>query len=274
MELKPNQVALVTGAASGIGKGLVQACAGRKMRIVAADIDAAKLAGLSSKLAALHCEHVVWQGDVADPQQVAALAELAYERYGEVNLLCNNAGVMFTGLSWECSVEVWKKTLDINLFGALHGIQQFVPRMLQQSSPAHIVNTASLAGLLASPLMGPYSVSKHALVALSETLHYELQSVKANIGVSVLCPAQVASNIMQQIDGQTESEPTKNLNAFLRSGINQGMAPAAVAAQVLAAVEQQQFWIFTHPDFKSSYLAKAQSLVDEVNPLYQQLVCD
>ena len=213
--------------------------------------------------------------DVSDPSQIKALADLAYSHYGQVNLLFNNAGIMINGLSWECGIAEWQKTININLMGAVYGIHEFVPRMLMQASPAHIVNTSSLAGLLSSPMMAPYSASKHALVSLSESLLYDLQSQGSEIGVSVLCPAQVDSNIMDAIDiGGAQHGTAKQLNDFLRSGIQAGMSADDVAEQVFDAIERGAFWIFTHPDFKPAYLAKADALANERNPIFEQVICD
>jgi NAD(P)-dependent dehydrogenase (short-subunit alcohol dehydrogenase family) len=275
MNIVKNQVAVITGAASGIGLALVNACAVRNMRIVAADISLPRLKALSKDLVLRNIEHQVMVCDVADSAQVKALAELAYCHYGEVNVLFNNAGIMLNGFSWHCSVEQWQKTINVNLMGAVYGIQQFVPRMLAQKSPAHIVNTSSLAGLLNSPMMGPYSVSKHALVSLSETLLFDLQAVGSEIGVSVLCPAQVASNIMDAIDADgAQKNDAEKLNDFLRDGIREGMMPDEVAAKVFAAIERNAFWIFTHPEFKPTYTANAAAVVEERNPVFEQVICD
>lgn len=269
------QVAVITGAASGIGLGLVNACAARKIRFVAADISLSKLQSLSQDLEQRNIDHQIMVCDVSDPSQVKAMADLAYSHYGRVNLLFNNAGIMINGLSWECSIADWQKTMNINFMGTVYGIHEFVPRMLAQASPAHIVNTSSLAGLLSSPMMGLYSASKHALVSLSETLFYDLQSQGADIGVSVLCPAQVASNIMDVIDADDSTvNKAEQLNDFLRDGIREGMQPSNVAEMVFDAIERGAFWIFTHPDFKPAYVAKVDAMVGERNPSFEQVICD
>ncbi|WP_295876458.1 SDR family NAD(P)-dependent oxidoreductase [uncultured Zhongshania sp.] len=275
MLIDGQQVAVITGAASGIGLGLVNICAARNIRIVAADISQARLESLSKDLQGRKIDHQIMVCDVSDPSQIKALADLAYSHYGQVNLLFNNAGIMINGLSWECGIAEWQKTININLMGAVYGIHEFVPRMLMQASPAHIVNTSSLAGLLSSPMMAPYSASKHALVSLSESVLYDLQSQGSEIGVSVLCPAQVDSNIMDAIDiGGAQHGTAKQLNDFLRSGIQAGMSADDVAEQVFDAIERGAFWIFTHPDFKPAYLAKADALANERNPIFEQVICD
>lgn len=267
-----NKVAVITGAGSGIGLGLLRHCAAQRMRIVALDVSAERLADVSAELNKAGIEHWAQSCNVADSAQVEQVASEVFARFGAVHLLFNNAGILRNGLSWECSVEDWRRVMEINLLGAVHCVRAFVPRMLQGGEAGHIVNTASMAGLLASPLMGPYTVSKHALVALSETLLYDLQSVQARIGVSVLCPGQVASNIMDSVG--TSSTMTAGLNDFLRQGIDQGMSPLQVAEQVFAAVREQRFWIFTHPEFKPAYRQHSEALLEERNPVYEQVICD
>lgn len=271
MQRLDGQVAVITGAASGIGLAFARHARSLGCKLVLADVDTHALKEIAREFADCLTQVV----DVSDARQLDALAQASYEQFGRVDLLFNNAGIMVNGFSWQLSAAQWQKVLSINLMGVVHGITSFVPRMLAQKTPAHIVNTSSLAGLLAAPLMGPYGASKHAIVAISETLQYELQSVGAPIGVSVLCPAQVATNIMQAADAADINDTaTGQLNQFLRSGISAGMTPAAVAAQVFEAVAQKKFWIFTHADFKSAYLQKCEALVAERNPQFQQVVCD
>lgn len=275
MQALEGQVAVITGAASGIGLALARHAQAVGCSLVLADVDAQALEQLGREFSASGARCLTRVVDVSDAAQVEALAQASYQQYGRVDLLFNNAGIMVNGFSWQLLVAQWQRVIAINLMGVVHGVASFVPRMLAQGTPAHIVNTSSLAGLLAAPLMGPYGVSKHAVVALSETLHYELQSMNAAIGVSVLCPGQVATNIMQAADtAAIEDAATAGLNQFLRSGISTGMAPAQVASEVFAAVAQKRFWIFTHPDFKPMYQHKCEQLVAERNPQFQQVVCE
>lgn len=275
MQRLDGQVAVITGAASGIGLAFARHAQAAGCKLVLADVDANALQQIAREFAAPQTACLTQVVDVSDAQQMEALAQASYRQFGRVDLLFNNAGIMVNGFSWQLSAAQWQRVLSINLMGVVHGITSFVPRMLAQGSPAHIVNTSSLAGLLTAPLMGPYGASKHAVVAVSETLQYELQSIDAQIGVSVLCPAQVATNIMQATDAAGISDvATSQLNQFLRSGIDAGMTPAAVAAQVFEAVAQKKFWIFTHADFKPAYTQKCEALVSERNPRFQQVVCD
>ena len=157
MELAAGQTAVITGAGSGIGRALAMACAQRGLNVVAADLDAGRLESLASELNGIGGELLCQSVDVASRESISALAELAYQRFGQVELLFNNAGMLRSGRCWETSYEEWQRVMDVNVMSVLHGIQVFVPRMLAQGGPAHIVNTASMAGLLASPRMGAVS---------------------------------------------------------------------------------------------------------------------
>ncbi len=264
-------VAVVTGAASGIGEGLARHCAGLGMKVVLADVNQPRLEQLASEIG------VLWRKtDVSQAEELEALADFTCQQYGQVDLLFNNAGVLISGTTWDVSVKDWRWILDINLMGVLHGVQAFVPRMLAQGTPAHIVNTSSLAGLLAAPLMGPYTVGKQAVLALTETLHYELADT--SIGVSVLCPGPIATAIAdsgRERESQgAQSEGQKQLMQFLSDGISQGMSPADCAALVFEAIRKNQFWIFTHEDFKPEYQRRIDALLANHNPSYTQYTVD
>lgn len=263
------KVAVVTGAASGIGEGLARHCAGQGMKLVLADINAQRLEALAESLDA----DAIWKvTDVSDAAAVEALADFAWESFGQVDLLFNNAGVLISGSSWEVPLKDWRWILDINLMGVVHGLHVFVPRMLAQGTPGHIVNTSSLAGLLAAPLMGPYTVGKQAVLALTETLAYELADT--SLGVSVLCPGPIATGIAasgKDREAQAvQNEGQKQLMQFLNDGISQGMAPAECASLVFEAITKDQFWIFTHEDFKPEYQRRIDAVVNNRNPEYFQ----
>ncbi|WP_068826426.1 SDR family NAD(P)-dependent oxidoreductase [Pseudomonas sp. BMS12] len=261
------RVAVITGAASGIGRGLAEHAARLGLRLVLGDVDARRLADLAAELGGQGAEVAWLPTDVSHPEQLDALRDLALERFGGVDLLFNNAGVMQTGLCWEIEAAKWQRMLDINLNGVLNGIRSFVPLLLQQNRPAHVINTASLAGLINSPLMGPYNVSKQAVVAISETLHYELAMLGAQVGVSVLCPGPVASSIMTS--NRTTGAADAPLEAVLDSSIREGMSPLQLAELVFAAVEDKRFWILPHKFFKPALQSRLQSILDETNPIFQ-----
>ncbi|MGI9295338.1 MAG: SDR family NAD(P)-dependent oxidoreductase [Pseudomonadales bacterium] len=271
-----NKVAVVTGAASGIGRALAEHCGDEGMAVVLADVDETALQKLKSELEGRNVKVLAVPTDVANAAAVNNLAAVTVDTFGSVDLLFNNAGVLINGFSWEKNEQEWDWILGINLKGVINGARSFIPGMLQRGTPAHIVNTASLAGLLAAPLMGPYTVGKQAVVALSETLHYELQSIGAPVKVSVLCPGQVATNILRSeerspVQGMEKKAAQQQLEQFLRGGIDAGMSPQQCAEIVFDAIRTEKFWIFPHPEFKPAYQLRADGVMSETNPVYQNL---
>ncbi len=267
------RVAVVTGAASGIGEGLARHCAKEGMRLVLADVNEQRLKVLADSLDTAALYQVT---DVSDSEQVKALADFAWKQFGQVDLLFNNAGVLISGASWEIPLKDWQWILNINLMGVVHGLHHFVPRLLAQGTQAHIVNTSSLAGLMAAPLMGPYTVGKQAVLALTETLSYELADTP--VSVSALCPGPIATGIAESGKGRdaqaAPSEGQQQLMQYLTDGISQGMAPADCAALVFDAIREQRFWVFTHEDFKPEYQRRIDDLMANRNPLYNQYTVD
>ena len=269
-----DRVAVITGAASGIGAALARHSVAEGMRVVLADIEPGPLQSLAAELADAGASVTAVTTDVAQASEVEALADAAFDQFGQVDLLFNNAGVLISGYSWERSIADWQWILNINLMGVINGLHSFVPRMLAQKTPGHIVNTASLAGLLSSPLMGPYSVSKQAVVSLSETLHYELESIGALLKASVLCPGPVATGIAESgskrgLATGTAAEANDQLMGFLRTGIAAGMPAADCAGKVFQAIRDESFWIFPHEEFKPAYATRCESLLAGRNPQYQ-----
>jgi NAD(P)-dependent dehydrogenase (short-subunit alcohol dehydrogenase family) len=277
------RVAVVTGGASGIGLALARRLAAEGMNIVIGDVEAP---ALDDALATLKADGAEAHGvvtDVSDPAQVQALADATIERFGAVHVVCNNAGVGSGGLSWEMPLSTWEWVLGVDLWGVVHGIRTFVPLLLQQDE-GYVVNTASVAGLVAGPFMGPYNASKHAVVAMSETLHHELALTGANVKVSVLCPAWVNTRIAESarnrpdhLRGQAEpsemeAEPGE-MAAVLQSVIQAGMPPETVAEKVLAAMRAEQFWILTHDDADDYWASlvdgRVRSLIERRNPSLQ-----
>jgi NADP-dependent 3-hydroxy acid dehydrogenase YdfG len=266
MSNESGPVAVITGAASGIGRGLAEHAVTLGMRLVLADRDAVGLQALGDQLRENGAQVITCVTDVGDLVQVERLRDCAIEHFGAVDLLFNNAGVMQTGYSWEITDAQWQRMLDVNLGGVINGIRSFVPLLLRQGRAAHVINTASLAGLVSSPLMAPYNVTKQAVVALSETLHYELAMLGAPVSVSVLCPGPVASAIMAS--NQTVDMAGSSFSQLLDSTIRQGMTPAELATQVFAAVAQKRFWILPHKGFKPALERRVHSILEETNPQF------
>jgi NAD(P)-dependent dehydrogenase (short-subunit alcohol dehydrogenase family) len=273
------KVAVITGAASGIGRAVTEACAGAGMKVVLADIEEPALAAAERALAGQGAEVLAVATDVAEPGDVEALAQRAVERFGAVHLVHNNAGVGAGGLSWELPLANWRWVLSVNLWGVVHGVRTFVPLMLEQGDEGHVVNTASLAGLTSTPFLAPYSVSKHGVVTLSETLHKELALQGAKVKVSVLCPGLVRTQIgasSRNRQAQYQNELTEDAAAVdaMASGafqqlLDSGIDPVAVASQVLDAVRQERFWVLTHPEADPMIRARADDILERRNPTPQ-----
>jgi short-subunit dehydrogenase len=240
---------VITGAASGIGRALAQRLSKERMRLVLADVDRRALSELASSLS----DAVAVPTDVSRMRDVEALAAQAYARFGRVHLLCNNAGVAEYGAVWEVPLRRWKRVIGVNLWGAVHGCLAFVPRMIAQGQAAHVVNTASMAGLVTPPLAGAYSASKHAIVALSEALVQDLALHRARVGVSVLCPGWVATGLARSARGTA--------NRMMRSLIARGLPPEEVADRTVRAVRAGEFYVLTHPQMASAVRRRADEIL-------------
>lgn len=254
------RVAVVTGAASGIGRALAQRCAREGMSVVLADVDERGLAELGHELEAQGAEATIVPTDVSRAEQLEKLAQTTARSFRDPHLVFNNAGVLTSGAAWEQTEADWQWVLGVNLWGVVHGVRSFVPRMLAHGEPAHMVNTASIAGLMAGPMMSPYMVSKHGVVALSEALNLELAGLGAKLGVSILCPGAVATGI-----GEAERNRPRELGASavpsraselfasaMRKGIREGVAPERIADFVFAAICENRFWILPDSSFNAA----------------------
>lgn len=266
------KVAVITGAGSGFGREFARTAAGAGMALVLVDVQDDALAETVAELQGRGIEILHRQLDVCDGDAVEALACDAWERFGAVHLLFNNAGVGTTGLMWEATVQDWQWVLGVNLWGTIHGIRAFVPRMLAAAKAdpgyhAHIVNTASMAGLIDPPLMGPYNVAKHAVVSLSETLHQDLSLVTEQIGCSVLCPSWVATGIARSHRNRPHQDPTRSRGAALGAGLVEKAVASAkitsadVAALTFDAIANDRFWILPHPQALDGVRARTDSLL-------------
>jgi NAD(P)-dependent dehydrogenase (short-subunit alcohol dehydrogenase family) len=268
------RVAVVTGGASGIGLALARRFADERMRVVLGDVEQPALEKAVADLQEGGGDVIGVPTDVTDAEQVEALARAAERQFGAIHIACNNAGVAAGGLSWEAPLETWQWVIGVNLWGVIHGIRAFVPRIIEQSA-GHVVNTASVAGLVAAPFMGPYNASKHAVVAISETLHHELALMAPHVKVSVLCPGWVNTRIGESDrnrpadlaveQGEQESVMRSALTGFLANGLD----PAAVADRVHDAVLSDRFWVLTH-DNEDSWMAavrgRGRSVEEGTNP--------
>ena len=269
-------VAVVTGAASGIGLGMARAFARKGMRLVVADIESDALALAADGLRADGAEVIAERVDVSDAAALERLADVAYERFGQVTVLCNNAGVIENNLpTWEYSLADWDWVLGINLMGVVHGIRAFVPRMLDGGVAGHVVNTASFGGLISGTANPIYIVSKHAVVALSENLYNDLVVRDSKIKVSVLCPGWVRTGIVDS-DRNRDNAPalTEKLartRERFQAGLNAGIETDAVGAIVVDAITQERFYIHTHPDWMDIVRDRFDAIADGMRPAISRI---
>ena len=213
--------------------------------------------------------------DVSKAAEIETLAHKTVETFGGVHIVCNNAGVGSGGLTWSQPLEDWEWVIGVNLWGVIHGVRTFVPIMLEQKTEGHIVNTASMAGLVSSPFMSVYDVTKHGVVTLSESLQHELSMQGAQVKVSVLCPGFVKTNIIDsernrpaefQTPQQELDEAGQAMNEAFRQFIDQGMPPAQVAEKVFAAIQDEKFYILPHPELLEPVRSRMEDILAQRNP--------
>ena len=248
MESLRDKVAVVTGGASGIGRELCRSFARAGARVVVADVDDARMAETAAAVKQDGGAAITVRTDVSRLSDVQALAERAYAQWGAVHVLCNNAGVTVHGGLESATHRDWEWVIGVNLWGVIHGIEAFVPRMVAKGEPGHIVNTASMAGLIASQGLGVYNTTKYAVVGLSETLQKDLRSY--NIGVSVLCPMGVATAIQDSERNRPVELQNRERNARTDdiTLIGRTLSPAHVAERVLRAVLANRLYVITHEE--------------------------
>jgi len=274
-----NKVAVLTGAGSGFGLECARIGAQRGMKLVLADVQQDALNKAAAELTAAGAEVLAQQVDVSDAAQMEHLARRVQERFGAPHFVFNNAGVGAGGLVWENTVQDWHWVLGVNLWGVIHGVRLFTPMMLDaaKKDPAyrgHIVNTASMAGLLNAPNMGVYNVSKHAVVALSETLYQDLALVTDQISASVLCPFFVPTGINQSERNRPgaldAAKPTRSQlinQAMIDKAVSSGKVTAAeVAQKVFDAIAADQFYIYSHPKALGSVQTRLEDIMQARNP--------
>lgn len=274
MEQLDGKVVVVTGAASGIGRSLARKFAAQGSKLVLGDIEAAPLETAADELRGAGAEVVPVPTDVSRYEQVESLRDRALDAFGAVHVVCNNAGVGSGGQLWEVDLDDWRWVLGVNLWGVVHGVKAFVPLFVDQGE-GHVVNTASMAGVTSPPFMGPYNVSKHGVVTLSETLAVELAMAAPNVGVTAVCPGWVKTRIDESSrnrpGGPNEPEPgaeathaaTRDIIAGLIAG---GIEADVVADLVVDAVRSKRFYVFTAPEMLSGITERTDRMVGGQNP--------
>ncbi len=280
LQLQAGRTAVITGAGSGFGLELARLGAQRGLNLVLTDVQADALDAAKAELRAQGARVVALRGDVSRAEDVQALADLCMERFGVPHLLINNAGVAHGGLIWEHSQRDWEWVLGVNLFGVAHGVRVFTPLMLEAARKdpqwqGHIVNVASMAGLLNSPNMGVYNVSKHAVVSLSETLYQDLVLVSDQVRASVLCPYFVPTGISQShrnrpddMKGEVRVTPSQMIaQAMVNKAVTSGKVTAAdVARIVYDGVAQGHFYLYSHPQALGMVQTRLEDVVQARNP--------
>ena len=276
MKQLDGKVAVVTGAASGIGLAMCKAFSAKGMKLVMADIEQDALDSASADLASSGASVLPLICDVAIADAVDELAAKSFEHFKTVHVVCNNAGVATGGASWQQPLSQWEWVVGVNLWGVINGIRAFVPRLVEQNE-GHVVNTASVAGLIPLPMSGPYTATKHAVVGITEGLHYELSMSGSAVKATVLCPGWVNTRIHQsernwparfgQNPSETSDDPNRQgVTALMDALISSGMPPSEVADLVVDAIENEKFWILTHPEMGKSITDRFSRAVSGENP--------
>jgi NAD(P)-dependent dehydrogenase (short-subunit alcohol dehydrogenase family) len=269
------KVAIVTGGASGIGNAMARRFAAEGMKLVLADIDDVALDAAVGHLRSQGHDVTGMIADVSKLEAVQSLAQTALSSYGKVHVVCNNAGVLgpLAVPVWETTAKDWQWMMGVNFWSVLHGIRTFVPIMLEQGEEGHVVNTASSAGIAHSSTI--YNVTKHAVVALSEYLYFNLKQIDAKIGVSALCPGVLSTNLpannsrVRPEDLQNESpasELEQQRQAGFAEGLSRGKPPELAADMVLRAIREDQFWIFTDHEWDERFSTRFASIMERRNP--------
>jgi NAD(P)-dependent dehydrogenase (short-subunit alcohol dehydrogenase family) len=278
------KVAVITGAASGIGRALTEKCLAEGMHVVMGDIEEGALHQAAAELQSAGQNSVLpVKTNVAILEEIENLKQKAVDTFGGVHLLFNNAGIGGGGNSWNSTQKDWDWVLGVNLWSVIHGLRVFVPQMIAQDTPCHIVNTASVAGLLGGTTNAAYAVTKHGVVALTESLFRDLQAENLKIGASVLCPGLIDTSIMDSSRNRPESlvddvEPVKltaeqaAARAQFAAALKRGMQPAEVAEIVFAGIRADRLYIQTHDTFNPMLLERAENIASGTNPATIKLV--
>ncbi len=271
-----DKVAVITGAGSGIGRAIAERFAREGMKIVLADVDEVPLSKAEDELRDMGTKVIGVSTDVSNAEDVERLARKSIETFGAVHILCNNAGVFgdFAPL-WRQSLTDWEWVLGVNLWGVIHGIRTFVPIMLDQDEEAHLVNTASVAGLFSMPLVSQYHVTKSAIITLSESLYYELLIQNAKLKVSILCPGMVKTRFMESqrkrpthlhANDKSRTEMEEAWSDAYSEFISHGMTPEEVADHTINAIREEKFYVFPNPQPLEIVRSRMESILKQSNP--------
>jgi len=272
-----DKVAVITGAANGIGFGIAERCAQLGMKVVLAGINADNLALAKEKLKPTGAVLLSVQTDVSKREHVEALAQKTLDAFGVVHLLVNNAGVAAGSSVWASTWEEWEWVMNVNLWGVIHGVKIFAPLMLAQDTEAHIVNVASVAGLLPDHPCAPYQVTKHAVVSLTENLYYSLVEQNSKVKVSVLCPGWVKTEILtaernrppelKNKPGSVADKP-KRVESYreMQEAMERGMSVQELTGVLFQAIEQDQLYVLSHPDVKPYIQQRMDNILAQKNP--------
>ncbi len=275
-----DKVAVITGAASGIGRGIANRAVKEGMKVVLADVETEALSQAEKELKASGATTLSVLTDVSKAEDVEKLAQKTLDAFGEIHLLCNNAGVAPIGVTWECSMSDWKWIMDVNLWGVIHGVRTFIPIMLKQDNECHIVNTGSLSGLMANEIgQGMYIVTKYGVVGLTEIICRELSLLKSKIKVSVLCPGMVKTRIIdcernrpaELCNDTTEiihHPELEKIEEAIVEMADAGVSPDKVGDIVFQAIKDDIFYILT--DTKLYYRRMIQTRNEEIMEAYKQ----
>ena len=275
MKAFAGKVAVITGAGSGFGREFARTGAALGMKLALADVQADALAATVVELEGQGAQVFGETVDVSKAEDMERLAARTLDAYGGAHLLFNNAGVAVGGLAWESSVRDWEWVLGVNVWGVIHGVRIFTPIMLAQGGEAHIVNTASVAGLVNPQMMAVYNVSKHAVVSLSETLHHDLKLVGSTVGVSVLCPAFVPTGInasdRNRPAGLANDTPPTASQAALKAQLDKAVTSGKITAPQVSemtfeAIREERFYVITHEKMMPSIELRLQDVVQRRNP--------
>jgi len=276
MQQLEGRVALVTGAASGIGFALARRCAEEGMKVVLSDVEEAKTVESAGLLEAQGHQVLAVPCDVRVQASVDDLRDAALKEFGTIHVVCNNAGVFAGGVSWEAPLKDYEWLINVNLWGVIHGIRSFTPLMLERGEEGHIINTASMAAVTSMPFTGVYYMTKHAVLSMSETLYHELTLMGAKVGASVLCPELIATQIDQsdrnrpdalRSEGEAPTQHEVVMHA-IHEGVKTGVPPEKIADRVVAAIRENRFYILADDAWRKTCEVRLEDIRLRRNPTF------